>query len=56
MTDVLVCVKRVPDTSGEVVLNPDGSAIDGRYAGYTMSAHEACAVALAAAVADDTGP
>lgn len=54
MTDVLVCIKRVPDTSGEVVLTPDGTAIDGRYAGYTMSAHEQCAVALATAVADAT--
>ena len=33
---VLVCVKRVVDTSGEVVLTDDGSAVDGRFAGYTM--------------------
>ncbi|WP_151526733.1 electron transfer flavoprotein subunit beta/FixA family protein [Serinicoccus kebangsaanensis] len=55
MTDVLVCVKRVPDTSGEVVLTADGDAVDGRYAGWTMSAHEECAVEIAAGVAGDSG-
>ncbi|KUG57133.1 electron transfer flavoprotein subunit alpha [Serinicoccus chungangensis] len=55
MTDVLVCVKRVPDTSGEVVLTADGSGVDGRYAGWTMSSHEECAVEIAVAVAGDTG-
>ncbi|WP_298749815.1 electron transfer flavoprotein subunit beta/FixA family protein [uncultured Serinicoccus sp.] len=55
MTDVLVCVKRVPDTSGEVVLSADGSGVDGRYAGYTMSSHEECAVEIAVSVAGDTG-
>jgi len=28
MTDVLVCVKRVPDSSGEVLLTPDGQGVD----------------------------
>ena len=55
MTDVLVCVKRVPDTTGEVQLTPDGTAVDGRYAGYTMSAHEECAVEIAVGVAEATG-
>lgn len=55
MTDVLVCVKRVPDTSGEVVLTPDGGGVDGRYAGYTMSSHEECAVEIAVTVAAATG-
>jgi electron transfer flavoprotein beta subunit len=44
---VLVCVKRVVDSSSEVVLTDDGQAVDGRYAGFTMSAHEECAVELA---------
>jgi electron transfer flavoprotein beta subunit len=47
MTNVLVCVKRVPDVTGEVVLTGDGMRIDGRYAGYTTSPHEEAAVALA---------
>ncbi|MBM6405180.1 electron transfer flavoprotein subunit beta/FixA family protein [Phycicoccus sp. CSK15P-2] len=55
MTDVLVCVKRVPDPTGEVVLTPDGMRVDGRYAGYTTSAHEEAAIALAVQVAESTG-
>ncbi|MBD3781676.1 MAG: electron transfer flavoprotein subunit beta/FixA family protein [Micrococcales bacterium] len=55
MTNVLVCVKRVPDPTGEVVLTPDGMRVDGRYAGYTTSAHEECAVALAVQVAEASG-
>ena len=54
MTDVLVCIKRVPDSSGEVVLTEDGQAVDGRYAGFTTSAHEECAVELAVQVAAAT--
>ena len=55
MADVLVCVKRAPDTSGEVVLTADGGSIDGRYAGYSMSSHEECALEIAVSVAGDTG-
>src|SRR4051794_1194891 len=55
MTDVLVCVKRVVDSSSEVVLTADGAAVDGRFAGFTMSAHEECAVELAVQVASATG-
>ena len=40
MTNILVCVKRAPDPTGEVVLTDDGLRVDGRYAGYTTSAHE----------------
>ncbi|KQW47513.1 electron transfer flavoprotein subunit alpha [Nocardioides sp. Root1257] len=43
----LVCIKRVVDSSSEVVLTEDGQAVDGRYAGFTTSAHEECAVELA---------
>ncbi len=55
MTNVLVCVKRVPDATGEVVLTPDGSRVDGRYGGYTTSAHEECAVEIGSQVASATG-
>ena len=51
MAGVLVCVKRVLDSSGEVVLTEDGQAVDGRFAGFTMSQHEQCAVELAVQVA-----
>jgi len=55
MADVLVCVKRVVDSSGEVLLTDDGQAVDGRYAGYTMSAHEECAVEIAVQTTAATG-
>ncbi len=54
MSHVLVCVKRVPDPTGEVVLTGDGMRVDGRFAGYTTSPHEEAAVALAVAVAEAT--
>jgi electron transfer flavoprotein beta subunit len=44
MTSPLVCVKRVVDSSSEVVLTEDGQGVDGRFAGFTTSAHEECAV------------
>ena len=47
---VLVCVKRVPDITEEVVLAEDGQSVDGRRSGFTMSAHEECAVELAVQV------
>lgn len=55
MTDVLVCVKRVPDTSGTVLLSEDGQSVDARYVGFTVNAHESCAVELAVQVATATG-
>jgi electron transfer flavoprotein beta subunit len=55
MSNVLVCVKRVPDSSSEVVLTEDAQAVDGRFAGFTMSPHEECAVELAVQVASATG-
>lgn len=52
---VLVCVKRVPDSSSEVVLTEDAQAVDGRFAGFTMSPHEECAVELAVQITAATG-
>jgi electron transfer flavoprotein beta subunit len=52
--NVLVCVKRVPDSSSQVVLTPDSQAVDGRMAGYTVSPHEECAIELAVRIADAT--
>jgi electron transfer flavoprotein beta subunit len=54
MSDVLVCVKRVVDSSGEVVLTDDGQSVDGRYAGFTVSTHEECAVELTVQIAAAT--
>ncbi len=52
---VLVCVKRVPDSTEEVVLSADGQSVDGRASGFTMSAHEECAVELAVQIAAGGG-
>jgi electron transfer flavoprotein beta subunit len=51
----LVCVKRVVDSSSEVVLTEDAQGVDGRFAGFTMSAHEECAVELAVRIAAADG-
>jgi electron transfer flavoprotein beta subunit len=42
--NVLVCIKRVPATAGQITLTPDGQEIDTRYLGFTISPHEECAV------------
>ncbi len=52
---VLVCVKRVPDVAGEVMLTDDEQAVDARHVGYTVSNHESSAVELAIRIADATG-
>lgn len=55
MTNVLVCIKRVPDVSGEVLLTEDGMSVDARHVGFTVSPHEECAVELATQIAEATG-
>src|SRR3954471_9795303 len=52
--DVLVCVKRVPDTATAVSLTDDSMDVDARHVGYTVSPHEECAVELAIQVAKAT--
>jgi len=42
--NVLVCVKRVPETGGRIELTPDGMNIDTRGLEFTVSPHEECAV------------
>ena len=55
MTNVLVCIKRVPDTAGEVLLSADAQALDARFVGFTISAHESCAIELAVRIAAADG-
>ena len=55
MTNVLVCIKRVPDLGGEIRLTSDAMAVDDTSLGYTVSPHEDCAVELAIQTAKDTG-
>lgn len=55
MTNVLVCVKRAPDITGEVLLTADGAGLDGRFSGYAISAHEECAIEIAVGIAEAGG-
>jgi electron transfer flavoprotein beta subunit len=54
MTNVLVCIKRVPDLGGEITLSADGMSVDDSSLGHTVSPHEECAVELATSVAKET--
>jgi electron transfer flavoprotein beta subunit len=42
--EVLVCVKRVPETAARITLTADEQEIDTSYLGFTISPHEECAV------------
>jgi electron transfer flavoprotein beta subunit len=53
--NILVCVKRVPATGGRIVLTPDGTDIDVRYLGFTISPHEECAVEEAVRIVEASG-
>jgi electron transfer flavoprotein beta subunit len=55
--EVLVCVKRVPETGARITLTADEQEIDTSYLGFTISPHEECAVeeALRIAAAHDAG-
>jgi len=53
--NVLVCVKRVPQTGGRIVLTPDGQAIDTRFLGHTISPHEECGVEEAVRIVEARG-
>lgn len=55
MVNVLVCVKRVPDAGPQVLLTEDGQGVDARFVGFTVSAHDSCAVELAVRVGSGDG-
>lgn len=55
MANVLVCIKRVPGSSGQILLTGDEQSVDARHVGWTVSAHEEAAVELATQVAAATG-
>ena len=42
--EILVCVKRVPQVGGKIVVTADGQDVDTRMSGFAMSPHEECAV------------
>jgi electron transfer flavoprotein beta subunit len=53
--NILVLVKRVPETGGRIVLAPDGREIDTKYLGFTISPHEECAVEEAVRIVEALG-
>jgi electron transfer flavoprotein beta subunit len=53
--NVLVCVKRVPQTGGRIVLTADSQAIDTRFLGFTISPHEECGVEEAVRIVEGQG-
>ena len=53
--NILVCVKRVPQTGGRIVLTTDGQAIDTRFLGHTISPHEECGVEEAVRIVEKEG-
>src|SRR5712675_1392211 len=53
--NVLVCVKRVPQTGGRIVLTADGQDIDTKYLGFTISPHEECGVEEAVRIVEAGG-
>jgi len=53
--NVLVCVKRVPETGARITLTPDAQAIDTTLLGFTISPHEECAVEEALRITEQHG-
>jgi len=53
--NVLVCVKRVPETGARITLTPDARAIDTTLLGFTISPHEECAVEEALRITEQHG-
>ena len=53
--NILVCVKRVPQTGGRIVLTADGQAIDTKFLGFTVSPHEECGVEEAVRIVEAGG-
>jgi len=53
--NVLVCVKRVPETGARITLTADAQAIDTSLLGFTISPHEECAVEEALRIVGEHG-
>jgi len=53
--NVLVCVKRVPETGARITLTPDAQAIETSLLGFTISPHEECAVEEALRIVEAHG-
>ncbi|MFZ0159153.1 MAG: hypothetical protein WAL50_09015 [Kineosporiaceae bacterium] len=55
MPNVVVCIKRVPGASGEVLLSADGMSVDARHVGHALSPHEECAIEAAVQLVGEHG-
>ncbi len=53
--EICVCVKRVPQVGGRIVVTPDGQGVDTRMSGFAISPHEECAVEEAVQLAGRSG-
>lgn len=53
--NLLVCVKRVPDTGARLSVTADAKAVETRNLGFTISPHEECAVEEAALLIEKLG-
>ena len=53
--NILVCVKRVPDTGAKLLLSEDKRSVDTRRLGFTISPHEECAVEEAVQIIEREG-
>src|SRR5262249_593746 len=53
--NVLVCIKRVPETGARITLTADAQAIDTSLLGFTISPHEECAVEEALRITETHG-
>lgn len=53
--EIGVCVKRVPQVGGRIVVTPDGQDVDTRMSGFAMSPHEECAVEEAVQLTERLG-
>jgi electron transfer flavoprotein beta subunit len=53
--DIAVCVKRVPQVGGRVVITADGQDVDTRMSGFAVSPHEECAVEEAVRLTEREG-
>jgi electron transfer flavoprotein beta subunit len=53
--EILVCVKRVPQVGGKIVVTGDGQDVDTRMSGFAMSPHEECAVEEAIQITERLG-
>lgn len=53
--NILVCVKRVPDTGARIDVTSDGKEIETKNLGFTISPHEECAVEEAVQIIEKLG-